>query len=60
MRADNIAWIEEAAAERLDTLLPKTEEIENVGKLSAEGEEGECRPYRSKSRTFSVSFALSI
>jgi len=27
------------AAERLDALLPKTEENENVGKMSAEGDE---------------------
>ena len=41
--------MQKAAAERLDTLLPKTEEIENVGKMSAEGEGVECRPYRSRS-----------
>jgi len=43
-----VPGMQKAAAERLDTLLPKTEEIENVGKMSAEGEEGECRPYRSR------------
>jgi hypothetical protein len=37
-----------AAAERLDALLPKAEEIENVGKMSAEGDGSECRPYRSR------------
>ena len=43
-----VPGMQKAAAERLDTLLPKTEEIENVGKMSAEGEEVECRPYRSR------------
>ncbi len=37
-----------AAAERLDALLPKAEEIENVGKMSAEGDGSECRPYTSR------------
>ena len=40
--------MQKAAAERLDTLLPKIEEIENVGKMSAEGDEVERRPYRSR------------
>ncbi len=43
-----VPGMQKAAAERLDTVLPKTEEIENVGKMSAEGKEGECRPYRSR------------
>jgi len=47
-----------AAAERLDVLLPTTELEENVGKLSAEGKEVECRPYRTKGRIFSKTFAL--
>ncbi len=34
--------------ERLDALLPKTEENENVGKMSAKGDENECEPYRSR------------
>jgi len=43
-----VPGMQKAAAERLDTLLPKTEEIENVGKMSAEGDEVERRPYRSR------------
>jgi len=43
-----VPGMQKAAAERLDTLLPKIEEIENVGKMSAEGDEVERRPYRSR------------
>jgi len=40
--------MQKAAAERLDTLLSKIEENENVGKMSADGEGVERRPYRSR------------
>jgi len=43
-----VPGMQKAAAERLDTLLPKVEEIANVGKMSADGLESECRPYRSR------------
>ncbi len=43
-----VPGMQKAAAERLDTLLPKTQESTNVGKMSAEGEEVERRPYRSR------------
>jgi len=43
-----VPGMQKAAAERLDTLLPKLEEIANVGKMSADGLESECRPYRSR------------
>ncbi|HEY86679.1 MAG TPA: hypothetical protein G4O06_01400 [Dehalococcoidia bacterium] len=43
-----VPGMQKAAAERLDVLLPNIEEIENVGKTSAEGEEVECRPCRSR------------
>ncbi len=43
-----VPGMQKAAAERLDALLPTAEEIENVGKMSAEGEGVECRPYRSR------------
>jgi integrase len=43
-----VPGLQKAAAERLDALLPKVEQEENVGKLSAEGSEGESRPYRSR------------
>jgi len=43
-----VPGLQKAAAERLDTLLPITEPEENVGKMSAEGDGVECRPYRSR------------
>ena len=43
-----VPGMQKAAAERLETLLPKTEEIKNVGKMSAAGDGVECRPYRSR------------
>jgi len=43
-----VPGMQKAAAERLDVLLPTSEEIANVGKMSAEMEEVECRPYRSR------------
>ena len=43
-----VPGMQKAAAERLDTLLPKAEEIANVGKMSAEGQKVESRPYRSR------------
>jgi len=43
-----VPGLQKAAAERLDALLPKIEESENVGKMSAEGDGIECRPYRSR------------
>ena len=43
-----VPGLQKAAAERLDTLLPKTEFENNVGKMSAEGGEGETRPCRSR------------
>ena len=43
-----VPGLQKAAAERLDTLLPKVESEENVGKLSAKGEGVERRPYRSR------------
>ena len=55
-----VPGMQKAAAERLDTLLPKTEEIKNVGKMSAEGKEGECRPCSIKGRTFSKTFSFTI
>lgn len=51
---------QKAAAERLDALLPKVEQQENIGKMSAERVEDERRPCRIKGRTktFSHSFAF--
>lgn len=46
-----VPGMQKAAAERLDTLLPKVEEIENVGKMSAEAYGVECRPCRSRTCT---------
>ncbi len=43
-----VPGLQKAAAERFDTLLPVQEQKENVGKMSAEGGENECRPYRSR------------
>ena len=43
-----VPGLQKAAAERLDTLLPVQEQKENVGKMSAEGGENECRPCRSR------------
>jgi integrase len=43
-----VPGLQKAAAERLDTLLPKVEQQEYVGKMSAEGTESECRPCRSR------------
>jgi integrase len=43
-----VPGLQKAAAERLDALLPKVEQQENVGKMSAEGVEGERRPCRSR------------
>jgi len=43
-----VPGLQKAAAERLDALLPKTEEEENAGKMSAEEDGIECRPYRSR------------
>jgi integrase len=43
-----VPGLQKAAAERIDALLPKTDREENVGKMSAEGEGVECRPYRSR------------
>jgi site-specific recombinase XerD len=43
-----VPGMQKAAAGRHDTLLPKVEEIAKVGKMSAEGEGIECRPYRSR------------
>jgi len=56
-----VPGLQKAAAERLDTLLPKVEPEENVGKLSAEGVEIERRPYRSRTcDTLIKSQVLSI
>jgi integrase len=43
-----VPGLQKAAAERLDTLLPKVEQQENVGKMSAEADRGESRPCRSR------------
>jgi integrase len=43
-----VPGLQKAAVERLDTLLPVQEKEENVGKMPAEGEENETRPYRSR------------
>jgi hypothetical protein len=40
--------MQKAAAERLDALLPKAEEIENVGKMSAGVDGVETEPCRSR------------
>jgi hypothetical protein len=42
-----IPGLQKAAAERLNTMLPK-EQNENVSKMSAEGGENERRLYRSR------------
>jgi len=43
-----VPGLQKAAAERIDALFPKMVQEENVGKMSAEGEGVECRPYRSR------------
>ncbi len=43
-----VPGLQKAAAERLDILLPKLEEDENVGKMSATGEKIDGRPYRNR------------
>ena len=43
-----VPGLQKAAAERIDALLPKTHQKENVGKMSAEGDGVECEPYRSR------------
>ena len=43
-----IPGMQKAAAESLDRLLPKTVEIGNVGKMSAEKKDLASRPYRSR------------
>ncbi|MFC2016973.1 tyrosine-type recombinase/integrase [Chloroflexota bacterium] len=43
-----VPGMQKAAAERLDVLLPTTEEVANVGKMSVEEEEVESRPYRPR------------
>lgn len=51
--------MQKAAAEHLDTLLPKAKEIENVSNMSAKGGAG-SRPCRTKGRTFSEPLPLFI
>ena len=43
-----VPGLQKAAAERLDTLLLNMEPEKNVGKMSAEGDKNERRPYRSR------------
>jgi len=43
-----VLGMQKAVAERLDILLPKKEGIKNVGNMSAEEDEVERRPYRSR------------
>jgi integrase len=43
-----VPGLQKAVAERLDSLLPKVESEENVGKLLAKGEGIERRPCRSR------------
>ena len=43
-----VPGLQRAAAERIDTLLPKYNEKENVGKMSADDRKVERRPYRSR------------
>jgi len=50
--------LKKVAAERFDTLLPLQEQKENVGNMSAEGGENECRPCMIKGRTFSKVFSF--
>jgi integrase len=43
-----VPGLQKAAAERIDALLPKMDEKENVGKMSAEVIDGECEPCRAR------------